>query len=256
MNGHKICHGGLIFTLADSAFAFACNTYDVVTVASAASIEFLLPGAARRRADGDRRGAIAFEAHRCVRRGRAQSARANASRCFAAARMRSAARIAYADSRTEAAGPGADRDCERRRAARPAAAASAMVGAARVRERRALSRELPRRRRASAGPALARGSREVSVHGEGRSARQLSVRDVRGAARAKSSVCMRRAARPASRRSSATPRRTSTRGRCSWRAPSVPPAVGRATSCTSRMATVCSPAVSALTTAPSVSAAR
>jgi acyl-CoA thioesterase len=44
VNGHKICHGGLIFTLADSAFAFACNTYDLVTVASSGSIEFLLPG--------------------------------------------------------------------------------------------------------------------------------------------------------------------------------------------------------------------
>src|ERR1044072_4661912 len=43
VNGHLICHGGLIFTLADSAFAFACNTYDLVTVASSGSIEFLLP---------------------------------------------------------------------------------------------------------------------------------------------------------------------------------------------------------------------
>ena len=43
VNGHQLCHGGLIFTLADSAFAFACNTYDAVTVASAASVEFLLP---------------------------------------------------------------------------------------------------------------------------------------------------------------------------------------------------------------------
>lgn len=43
VNGHKICHGGLIFTLADSAFAFACNSYDLVTVASSGSIEFLLP---------------------------------------------------------------------------------------------------------------------------------------------------------------------------------------------------------------------
>jgi len=42
VNGHQLCHGGLIFTLADSAFAFACNTYDLVTVASAASVEFLL----------------------------------------------------------------------------------------------------------------------------------------------------------------------------------------------------------------------
>jgi acyl-CoA thioesterase len=44
VNGHQICHGGLIFTLADSAFAFACNTYNAVTVASGATVDFLLPG--------------------------------------------------------------------------------------------------------------------------------------------------------------------------------------------------------------------
>ena len=33
VNGHDLCHGGYIFTLADSTFAFACNTYDEVTVA-------------------------------------------------------------------------------------------------------------------------------------------------------------------------------------------------------------------------------
>jgi acyl-CoA thioesterase len=43
LNGHQICHGGLIFTLADSAFAFACNTYNVNTVAAGCSIEFLKP---------------------------------------------------------------------------------------------------------------------------------------------------------------------------------------------------------------------
>jgi len=43
LNGHRICHGGLIFTLADSAFAFACNSYNVNTVAAGCSIEFLRP---------------------------------------------------------------------------------------------------------------------------------------------------------------------------------------------------------------------
>ena len=43
VNGHRICHGGLIFTLADSAFAFACNTYNVVTVAAGGAIDFLAP---------------------------------------------------------------------------------------------------------------------------------------------------------------------------------------------------------------------
>ena len=44
LNGHEICHGGLIFTLADSTFAFACNSHNKVTVAAGCSIEFLKPG--------------------------------------------------------------------------------------------------------------------------------------------------------------------------------------------------------------------
>ncbi len=43
VNGHGICHGGYIFTLADSAFAFACNTYGERVVAAGASISFLRP---------------------------------------------------------------------------------------------------------------------------------------------------------------------------------------------------------------------
>ena len=41
VNGHGMCHGGFVFTLADSAFAVACNTHNTVTVAAAASIDFL-----------------------------------------------------------------------------------------------------------------------------------------------------------------------------------------------------------------------
>lgn len=44
LNGHRICHGGFIFTLADSTFAFACNSRNKATVASGGSIEFLRPG--------------------------------------------------------------------------------------------------------------------------------------------------------------------------------------------------------------------
>ena len=43
LNGHGICHGGFIFTLADSTFAFACNSHNKVTVAAGCSIEFLKP---------------------------------------------------------------------------------------------------------------------------------------------------------------------------------------------------------------------
>jgi acyl-CoA thioesterase len=43
LNGHAICHGGFIFTLADSAFAYACNSYNLATVASGCSIDFVAP---------------------------------------------------------------------------------------------------------------------------------------------------------------------------------------------------------------------
>jgi acyl-CoA thioesterase len=42
-NGHGICHGGYIFLLADSAFAFACNSHGPATVAAGATIDFLAP---------------------------------------------------------------------------------------------------------------------------------------------------------------------------------------------------------------------
>ena len=44
LNGHQICHGGFIFTLADSTFAFACNSHNKNAVAAGCSIEFLKPG--------------------------------------------------------------------------------------------------------------------------------------------------------------------------------------------------------------------
>ena len=44
LNGHGICHGGFIFTLADSAFAFACNSYNQLTVAQQNQITYVTPG--------------------------------------------------------------------------------------------------------------------------------------------------------------------------------------------------------------------
>ena len=41
VNGHKIAHGGMIFTLSDTAFAFACSSHNKRAVAAACSIEFL-----------------------------------------------------------------------------------------------------------------------------------------------------------------------------------------------------------------------
>ena len=43
LNGHNTCHGGVITTLADSAFGFACNSYNELTVASGLSVDFVAP---------------------------------------------------------------------------------------------------------------------------------------------------------------------------------------------------------------------
>ena len=63
-NGHGTCHGGHIFTLADSAFAFACNSYNLVTVAQHCSITSLIPGRV-----GDHLTATATEVSRRGRSG-------------------------------------------------------------------------------------------------------------------------------------------------------------------------------------------
>jgi acyl-CoA thioesterase len=44
VNGHGICHGGFIFTLADSAFAFACNSHNQRHVAQNCQVTYLAPG--------------------------------------------------------------------------------------------------------------------------------------------------------------------------------------------------------------------
>ena len=56
LNGHKTCHGGFIFALADSTFAFACNSRNLVTVASGCTIDYLAPAF-----EGDRLTATASE---------------------------------------------------------------------------------------------------------------------------------------------------------------------------------------------------
>lgn len=45
LNSHRVCHGGFLFALADAAFAYACNSYNRNTVASACHIDFLAPAA-------------------------------------------------------------------------------------------------------------------------------------------------------------------------------------------------------------------
>ncbi|SNR46937.1 hydroxyphenylacetyl-CoA thioesterase PaaI [Paracoccus sediminis] len=63
-NGHGNCHGGYIFTLADSAFAFACNSHNQMAVAQHCSITYLIPGRI-----GDRLTATATETSRRGRSG-------------------------------------------------------------------------------------------------------------------------------------------------------------------------------------------
>ena len=62
LNGHAVCHGGIVFALADSAFAFACNSHNENTLAAAASIDFLEPAR-----EGD---VLTAEASELWRRGR------------------------------------------------------------------------------------------------------------------------------------------------------------------------------------------
>ena len=64
LNGFDICHGGFITTLADSAFAFACNSRNVVTVAAGLTVDFLAPAHG-----GDVLTALASETSRAGRTG-------------------------------------------------------------------------------------------------------------------------------------------------------------------------------------------
>ena len=64
VNGHGIAHGGFIFLLADSAFAFACNSHNEKAVAAQCNISFILPGKL-----GDRLTATAREISRTGRSG-------------------------------------------------------------------------------------------------------------------------------------------------------------------------------------------
>lgn len=64
LNGFEICHGGLITTLADSTFAFACNSHNELTVASGFSVDIVAPGKL-----GDRLTAVGEEVHLAGRTG-------------------------------------------------------------------------------------------------------------------------------------------------------------------------------------------
>jgi acyl-CoA thioesterase len=95
VNGYGMCHGGIVFALADSAFAFACNSHGDPMVAAGASIEFLAPTPR-----GERVIATAAEVSRSARHGIYDVAVADASGTVLAqfrgrcARLRSATQSA------------------------------------------------------------------------------------------------------------------------------------------------------------------
>lgn len=62
LNGFGICHGGLVSTLADTAFAYACNSYDELTVAAGFSVDLLAPSH-----EGDVLTAVAVESNKSGR---------------------------------------------------------------------------------------------------------------------------------------------------------------------------------------------
>lgn len=64
LNSHGTCHGGMLFAFADTAFAYACNSYNENTVASGCTIDFLAPTHA-----GDTLTAVAIERSRAGRTG-------------------------------------------------------------------------------------------------------------------------------------------------------------------------------------------
>ncbi len=64
LNGHASCHGGFIFTLADSAFAFACNSRNATTVGQGCTVDYVKPAAL-----GETLTAVAVERHLAGRTG-------------------------------------------------------------------------------------------------------------------------------------------------------------------------------------------
>ena len=272
VNGHAICHGGFIFTLADSAFAFACNSYNSNTVAL--GLHDRVPGtrARRRRADRHRArsapqvgrtGVYDIEVTQPGRRDRrALPRQEHADQGHGACRRRSGPLPRRAGGRDARTRPRPDELEPIERASRDELRALQLErlqwSLAHAYENVPHYRAGVRRGgRASARPPRARRSREVSVHDEDGPARQLSVRHVRRAARAG-----RAHPRVVGHDRQADRRRLHARTTSTMWADgdgALDPRGGRpapATSCTSRTATASSPAGSARTTAPRSSAAR
>ena len=238
VNGHGICHGGYIFTLADSAFAFACNTYNQRTVAQHCAITFLRPAgkaacacgaSARERQRAGRTGIYDVtvptdgDGHRRVPRPLAHDRRRVLSRRMSKHRGNAMLDLSPQKERTRA-----DRN---RLARRDRRAATARL---KWSLRHAYDNVPHYREKFDGGRRASRRSARRSP-----TSRSFPSPPSRTCATTIPSACSPcRATRsrastpppapPASRRSSATRRATSTSGRASWRARSAPPAAGPA----------------------------
>ena len=194
VNGHDIGHGGLTFTLADSAFAFACNSYNRRTVAAGAEIRFRAPTRLGDVLVADARGALAGRPRRRVRRDRdrGRDGGRDVRRPLEGDRRRVLGGWLRADD-----GPARSRASTRARAR----GRSSSNGCATT-LRRAYDhvphyrRAFDRRRGDARRPADAGRPGPLPVHRQGRPARELPVRDVRGAARAGGAGARLAAARP------------------------------------------------------------
>ena len=203
VNGQRIAHGGFIFLLADSTFAFACNSRNERAVAAQCQITFIKPAKL-----GDKLIATAREISRSGRsgiydirvtandlviaefRGHSRTIPAHGYRCQAQTAKKNRLRKTR-DGFDEIAGEeqrllcrdGRDRARLARRDHSASDQASRVVARARLRQCRALQKGVRQGGRASARLRAALRSREIPVHRQDRPARQLSFQHVRGAAR-------------------------------------------------------------------------
>ena len=278
LNGHDICHGGFIATLADSAFAYACNSYNELTVACGLHRRLPGPGAARRRADRALRRGVEGRPHRRLRcRGQQPARRAGRGvprplvhdQGQAGGRFRSCRAIAgrpgcrtrrcrgdsHAREATRPRRPRADRDRQPRRDRGAAAAAPAAT----------LQHAYDNVAALPQGVRCARACKPGGPEVAGRPAQFpfTTKEDLRDNypfgmfAVPREQVARIHASSGTTGKPTVvgyTPT-TSTSGPTWWRARSAPPAAAPATSCTWPTATACSPAASARTTAPSAPAA-
>ena len=262
LNGHDICHGGLVTTLADTCFAYACNAYDEITVAAGFAVDLLAPGHVGDVLTAHRGRGRQGRTHRRLRHHRHEPARrTDRGLPWPVVHDEGQARAPFDRGGLTTCGcrPPTNSTRSSARAATRSWRCSCRACARRSHGRTRTSRTIAV---PSTRPASIRATcRSCPTSPTSRSRRRrtcaTTIRSGCSRCRArKSSASMRRPEPPASPRSSATRSSTSTPGPTWSRDRSARPAGGAATSCTSRTDTASSPAASARITARSDSAAR